>query len=394
METLILAANPGSSSRKYALYAKDRCLAALHFEHAEDGHIICNLTAAGKTTLLHSKITRLDDATEHVIPILDNAGIAKMTHISGIGLRVVAPSGYFLKDHLFNAETIEHLDRLKDKAPLHVSVALQEAKRLKKHYPDIPIALISDSAFHATKPDHAWNYAIPLEDADRLEIKRFGYHGISMSAVVEALAKRHKLPKKLIVCHLGSGSSISAILNGQSVDTTMGYSPLEGLMMATRSGSIDPAAVLALKSELKLDDLGMEEYLNKSCGLLGISGLSADLRDLLEAETANNYRAGLAVRMYVYRVQQAIAKMAASMGGVDGLVFTGTVGDRSFVLRARILENLSFMGLAVQDSINNRVIEPAKLIRISPRKRLRPVYVITTDEDHEIARRAIVCIGL
>lgn len=391
---MILAANPGSSSRKYALYTKDKCLVSLNFEHAEDGHIICNMTSAGKTTLLRSKITQLDDATEYVIPILDNAGIAKRAHISGIGLRIVAPSNYFLKDHLLNKEVIEHLNRLKDKAPLHVSMALEEAKRLNKHYSDIPIALISDSAFHATKPDYAWNYAIPLNDANRLEIKRFGYHGISMAAVVKVLAKKHKLPEKLIICHLGSGCSVTAILNGQSLDTTMGYSPLEGLMMATRSGSIDAAAVLALKNELRLDDAALEKYLNKSSGLLGISGTSPDLRDLLEAETKGDYRAKLAIQMFVYAAQQAIAKMAASLGGVDGLVFTGTVGDRSFILRARILKNLSFMGLAMQDSINNRVIEPAKLTRISPRKRLRPVYVITTDEAHEIARRTIIFMGL
>ncbi|HUD03538.1 MAG TPA: hypothetical protein VMR51_02005 [Patescibacteria group bacterium] len=394
MDPLILAANPGSSSRKYALYTKDKCLVSLNFEHAEDGRIVCTMTTAGKSTVLRSKITQLDDVTEHVVPILDNAGIAKRAHISGIGLRVVAPSRYFLQDHLLDAESVGHLYQLKDKAPLHVSVTLQEVKRLKQHYSDIPIALISDSAFHVTKPDWAWNYAIPLEDADRLEIKRFGYHGISLAAVVKLLTKKHKLPDKLIVCHLGSGSSVSAILNGQSVDTTMGYSPLDGLMMATRSGSIDPAAVLAIKNELKLDDIAMEKYLNKSSGLLGISGSSPDLRDLLEAETTGDYKAGLALRMYVNGAQQAIAKMAASLGGVDGLVFTGTVGDRSFILRQRIIENLSFMGLAVQDSINKRVIEPAKLIRISPRKRLRPVYVITTDEAHEIARRAIICIGL
>jgi acetate kinase len=217
METLILAANPGSSSRKYALYNQQTCIASLNFEHAEDERIVCTVISHGRKEVFDPKIAHLDDATTQVLPILNRLGIVKSKAISGIGLRVVAPSGYFLNDHILNDEIIDRLRQLEPRAPLHISVTLREIERLKKHYQNIPICLISDSAFHRTKPDYAWNYGLPLEDADSLEIKRFGYHGISMESVVEKLAAQKKLPAKLIICHLGSGSSVAAVVNGVAV---------------------------------------------------------------------------------------------------------------------------------------------------------------------------------
>jgi len=386
MDALILAANPGSASRKYALYKKNELLVSLHFEF-EGGQIICTVVTKNKVTKLQPEIDRLEDASAQVVPIIEKAGDIQNVNISGIGLRVVAPTSYFLQDRLLDDEAHDRLKALKAKVPLHIGATLQEAEHLKKYFPDCPVLLISDSAFHITKPDYAWNYGVHLEDSDRLEIKRFGYHGISLASVVRNLAIQDKLPEKLIVCHLGSGSSTTAIQNGQSVDTTMGYSPLEGLMMATRSGPMDIVAALTLKKDLGLNDEAFENYLNTSSGLRGISGASSDIRELINFEAAGDYRAGLALRMFVYHIQQSIGSLAATMDGVDAIVFTGTVGERSFIIRKRILDKLLFLGFALDEGINAKTIEPRELARISPRTRQKPIYVLATDESKEIAMR-------
>jgi len=388
METLILAADPGSASRKYALYNKSRCLVSFHFEYEND-RIICTRVIGDKVTKFNPKIKDFDECPKQILPLLEQARGAKNIDIKGIGLRVVAPTGFFLKDHLLNDEVISHLTTLESRVPLHIKATLAEAKSLQKQFNNIPIGLISDSAYHYSKPDYAWNYPIKLEDADQLEIKRFGYHGISVFSVVRDLAYEYELPEKLIVCHLGSGSSVTAVINGESFDTTMGYSPLDGLMMASRSGSIDAAAALALKKDLKLTDNELEIYLNENCGLFGISGFSNDIRELVDAEAKGHYRAKLALAMYVYKIQQAIGQMAAAMGGVDGLIFTGTVGDRSFIIRKRIIDRLEFLNLALQTDLNEHTVEPQIITRISPRTRQKPIYVISTDELHEISRRTI-----
>jgi acetate kinase len=202
------------------------------------------------------------------------------------------------------------------------------------------------------------------------------------------LIKDDKLLERMVICHLGSGSSATAILNGQSIDTTMGYSPLEGLMMATRSGPMDIVAALTLREELGLSDVDFEDYLNKSSGLRGISGESSDIRELIEYESAGDYRAGLALRMFVYHIQQAIAALSASMNGIDGLVFTGTVGERSAIIRKRIINNLTYLGFSIDDGLNQKAYEPANFCRINPRTRNKLIYVIKTDEAAEIAKRA------
>lgn len=391
VDALVLATNPGSSSRKYALYQNDKYLASLHFEY-ENGRIVCTLITTDKTEKLYPSIEKLEETPELILPILKTAGFKIQKKLSCIGLRMVAPTEHFLKDRLLDVEALEELIDLEQRVPLHIRAMLQEAKRLQHYFANTPIAAISDSAFHITKPDYAWNYAIPLQDADRLEIKRFGYHGISLASVVRELSLKNKLPAKLIVCHLGSGASVTAILDGKSLDTTMGYSPLEGLMMATRSGSIDIVAADILKKGLNMDMADFEAYLNKESGLKGISGFSSDIRELIAAEDAGDYRAGLALRMYAHRVRQAIGQMAASLDGVDTLVFTGTVGDRSFIMRKRIVDGLSHLGLAIDENKNQAVIEPSDMQIINLPKRKKHIYVITTDESREIALRAVALV--
>jgi acetate kinase len=387
MDALVLAANPGSSSRKYAIYKNQAHLASLHFEY-EDDRLVCTVISADKPSKHYPDSNSLDDCLRWVGPMLAEAGVEFDGKVNGIGLRIVAPTEYFLQDRLLDNETLSQLTDLKQRAPLHIAATLEEAKQLKEAYQGTPIVAVSDSAFHVTKPDYAWNYAIPLEDADRLGIKRFGFHGISISSVVKTLTEQNKLPENLVVCHLGSGASVTAVKNGQSLDTTMGYSPLEGLIMATRCGSIDVIAAMSLKMQLGLNELDFETYLNKQSGLLGVSGSSSDIRSLLVSEQNGDYKAGLALRMYVYKVAQAVAQMAVTLNGVDAVLFTGTVGVRATNIRKRVVESLEFLGLSLDEKLNQAVIEPKELTTISS-IRHKPIYVLTTNESREIAQRTL-----
>jgi acetate kinase len=306
--------------------------------------------------------------------------------IQAIGVRIVAPSDNFARDMILDDNVIEDLRKTQQKAPIHITTVLAEIQKLQESFAGIPLIAISDSAFHSTKPDYACHYGVSTELAERFGIKRYGYHGISVSSVVRRLAESNNLKPKTIVCHLGSGSSITALLDGRSIETTMGYSPLEGLMMSTRSGSIDVAAALAIMRELRLSDIELEQYLNKKSGLLGVSGGSDDIRQLLVAEEQGDKNAKLALQIFVYRIQQAIGQMAASLGGVDCLVFTATISERSFVIRERVLKNLGYLGYEIDKAVNEKTFEPKEVTDIAGRNS-KPVLVVATDESAEIARR-------
>jgi acetate kinase len=270
---------------------------------------------------------------------------------------------------------------------MHIDATLQEIRKLRDDFPEVTIVGVSDSAFHTEKPDFTWNYGLPLYDTDRLEIKRFGYHGISLAAVVRNLRRLEKLSAKLIVCHIGSTVSVTALHESRSVDTTMGFSPLDGLVMATRSGSVDPAAILYLKRSLDLDDSQLELYLNEQSGLQGLSCTSSDISDLLSYES-EDHRAALALQVYVYGIQKAIGQMTAAVGGVDMLVFTGVVGERSAIIRERILKPFHYLDLMLDAKENSECVSPSSVTCISHLAHSRPIYVIPTDEADEIARRA------
>ena len=388
VESLILVSNPGSASRKYALFKRDAVIARFHFEYIAD-KITLHFEYNGATEDIHIEGNDLTGSLGHVNRLLQERDICSGKTIGAIALRIVAPSEYFLQDRVIGDKEIQALKEVQEFAPLHVSVALQELSEFATHLPNVPVIGISDSAAHAKKPDYTWNYGINLGEADRYGIKRFGYHGISVTSVITQLRRsKYTSAGKVIICHLGSGSSVTAIYNGTPIDTTMGYSPNEGLIMATRSGAIDFSAGLALatKKNIKPQELAYE--LNTQSGLLGISGHSSDIRALLKKEQQGNYRASLALSMYVYSVRQAIASMAASMGGVDLIVFTGTVGQRSAIMRSRIIDGLTFLGLAISQKINEACTEPYALTPIHPRTRQKPVLVVPTDEAFVIQKRA------
>lgn len=390
---LILVANPGSSSRKYALYEQGDygpvLRAALNIETSDKG-LICTIhTGDDITKELPLDFTDVAESGKHAVALMQAAGVIKEQEpVDAIAIRFVAPGSYFMHDHAIDDEFMEQYRSAKALAPIHITNILNELELLRQEYPGTPIIGASDSAYHKTKPGYAWNYGINIHDADEYDIKRFGYHGLSVQAAIDTLWSIGKLPPKVVVCHLGSGSSITAVFHGRSLDTTMGYSPLEGVLMATRSGSIDLVAARALRDKLQLTDAKLDEYLNRNSGLLGIGG-SADIRELIEREASGDHLAHLALSTLVHTYHKAIGSMIVALGGVDMLVFTGTVGERSAVLRKRIVAHLQFTDLLLDSEANETCLTPEKPTFISKKAQSKPIIVIPADEAKQIAKQAI-----
>ncbi len=389
---LILVANPGSSSRKYALYddANMRLIAELHFE-SEDDQLVCTYDDGKDARRVDTSIPDISQAATEAEAIFRHEGALKDSEtIAAVGLRVVAPSSYFMQDHLINDEVLTKLESIEELAPIHISATLGELKILNQHM-QVPVVGVSDSAFHRTKPTYAWNYGINIHDADQHEIKRFGYHGISVASAIDELWNRGKLPPKVIVCHLGSGSSISAVFHGRSIDNTMGFTPLEGVVMATRSGDISPGAVRALQNKLGMDWPAIETYLNQPAGLKGIGG-SNDIRELLEREADGDHLAHLALSTLVHSLHKAIGSMMVALNGCDLLVFTGTVGERSAIMRKRIVAHLEFADFILDGDLNDACTAPEQFTSISQAAKSKPIIVIPTNEGKEIARHTAALI--
>ena len=301
---LILITNPGSSSRKYALYKGTELVCSLHFEF-EGKEIICTLKKAdGSKKVLKQTFKELTSTVANINRILTEEGyLGGMSKIDAILARVACPGEYFTQDHIVDEEYLKALEKGKKRAPLHVPVVAGEIEHFVKSFKDTPILAISDTSFHTDRPDLMKYYGFDTDIADKADIKKFGYHGLSIGSIVNYMKEQDILPEKLIVCHLGSGSSLTAVFEGKSLDTTMGYSPIGGLLMATRCGDMDPAAALALKRHLGYEsDESLEKYLNKECGLLGVSGQSDDMREILRLRDEGDKKGTFAHAMYVYRV--------------------------------------------------------------------------------------------
>ncbi|MFV0484610.1 MAG: acetate/propionate family kinase [Candidatus Saccharimonadales bacterium] len=390
MSKLILISNPGSASRKYALYNGADLVAGLHFEY-EGEKVVCTISDNDGSKKTEMGFKRLTDTATNLSEILTAEGyITEKNRLAGTVVRLVAPGDEFAKDTVVTDEFMAKLDVAKDKAPLHLPVIVAEMAQLRKEFPDAKMIAVSDSAFHFGKPDLMKYYPFDTDLADKYGIKRYGYHGLSYGFVTNYLEENGILPDKLIVGHIGSGSSVAAILEGNPMDTSMGYSPLEGLMMATRSGSMDVAAALALKRELKLkDDDALEKYLNKNAGLLGVSGISDDMRDIIQKRDEGDPKATFAHALYIYRLQNLIGQMAASLGGVDVLVFTATIGERSDEVRHFVCQKLKYLGFQLDDAKNRNpeFVGRHALISMSDSK---PVYIVKTDETAEMIRKALV----
>lgn len=381
---ITLISNPGSASRKYALYDDDSLRAELHFEW-QNGEIVYSLLP-GDGKPVFADIAGLSEASTKVIHIFRSGGFLQENNAVGaIGLRVVAPGTYFQQHHLADEEFEENLNRVIGLAPIHVSATQEELGSLKRQFAGIKIIGASDSAFHATRPEYAKYYGIPKKDADSFDIKRFGYHGLAAASVVSQLQTAGKLPPKLVIVHLGGGASVSAILNGRSIDNTMGFSPLDGLLMSTRSGSIDPTAVFALKQILKLDDTKMHDYLSSRSGLLGLGG-SPDIPTLIANEKSGDEQSLLALNTYIYNVQKGIAEMVSALGGIDALALTGTVCERSVEIRHHLMDRLHYLDFNL-DELASEGYQPSPEPRIISRlAHSKPIFIVPTDESSEILK--------
>ncbi len=386
----ILVVNTGSTSKKYALFDDEALLADLHFETIEKNNqpaYLVTLKFAGDKEELEITPEQYQNSLYFLFDVLSARNIVRRKdEIDRVGIRVVAPGLMFQKNSVVDAKYIKALQAAEQKAPLHLGTILAEIAKLKKFFgKQSKIIGVSDSTFHASIPDKARHYAIHLADARKHEIYRYGYHGISMESIVYKLKQEKKLPKRLIVCHLGGGASITAIKDGQSFDTTMGFTPLEGLSMANRVGDVDAGAIIYLAKKKKMSWDELMKYLNKQGGLFGLSGgLSAHIPELLTHESNNSYEAKLALEHYVYKIQKQIGAFVSALGGVDMIVFSATVGERSAIKRERICDGLNWLGVKINKKLNHSSLGIENTISSKDSKVV--VRIIKTDETSQIAR--------
>jgi len=303
------------------------------------------------------------------------------------GHRVVHGGSTYCATTLVDTEVKKEIDRLTKFAPLHNKLNLEVIEEAERRLPGVRQYAVFDTAFHATIPAHASLYAVPYSFFEDLGIKRFGFHGISHQyASLKAAELAGSMPNRLIICHLGNGCSLSAVKSGLSVDTTMGFTPLDGLMMGSRCGAIDPGIIFHVLANGALDAGALESVLNRESGLKGISGLSNDMREITRAMKDGHRRATLAFDMFVHSVAGNAGRMAASLGGLDALVFTGGIGEHSALVRERVAERLSFLNIALDARRNDTVDNDAF---ISSTDSEVSVIVVRAREDLMIARECL-----
>ncbi|MBP5318165.1 MAG: acetate kinase [Paludibacteraceae bacterium] len=387
----VLVLNCGSSSVKYKLFemAGSQVMAQGGIEKIGLKDSFLKLTLpSGEKKVIERSIPEHKTAIEMILEVLqDNRiGVIKsLAEIDAVGHRVVHGGEKFNQSVLVNEEVMRGIESCIDMAPLHNPANLLGIRTIAQLLPSVPQVAVFDTAFHQTLPDYAYIYGIPYELYQKYGVRRYGFHGTSHRYVSARAAEFLGLPVKglrMITCHIGNGGSITAVKDGQSVDTSMGFTPLEGLLMGTRSGDIDAGAVSFLMDKEKLDTTGISNLLNKKSGLAGVSGVSSDMRDIDAAVADDNKRARLALQSYKYRILKYIGAYAAVLGGVDVLVFTGGVGENQIQLRRDVVGGLAYLGAEIDDARNNVRGEDAL---ISSDKSKVKVVVIPTDEEWMIA---------
>ena len=355
-----------------------------------EGSAVIHTGSDGEKIKFEKSIKNHTEGIKTVIEILtnDEIGILEdVKHIDAVGHRVVHGGEDFSGSVPITKEVIEALERNIDLAPLHNPPNLQGIYAINELLPDTPQVGVFDTAFHQTMPKEAYLYALPYRLYDKYKIRRYGFHGTSHKYIAhracELLGKNiHEM--KIITCHLGNGSSIAAIKNGKSVDTSMGLTPNEGLIMGTRTGDVDAGALLYIADRENLSIDQMNKLINKESGVLGISGISPDMRELEQAAEAGNDRAQLALDMFHYRVRKYIGAYAAAMGGVDIIVFAGGIGENGDQTREAICSGFEYMGLEFDANANNGL--RSKESEISTKHSKVKVVVIPTNEELAIAR--------
>ena len=388
----ILVLNCGSSSIKYALYNMDD-KSVMTSGGAErvglDGSFVkVKMKDGTKKQIMHN-IPEHTEGVKFIFSLLTDPqiGVIKdLSEIDAVGHRMVHGGEKFNQSVILNDEVLKAFEACSDLAPLHNPANLKGVNAVSELMPGLPQVGVFDTAFHQTMPKHSYLYAIPYELYEKYAVRRYGFHGTSHRYVSQRVCDYlgvKATEKKIITCHIGNGGSVAAVQYGKCVDTTMGLTPLEGVMMGTRSGDIDGGAITFLEKKLNLDADGMSNLLNKKSGVLGVSGVSADMRDVEAAANAGNERARVALDMYNYRIKKYVGAYAAAMGGCDIIVFTAGVGENQASMRADVCANMEWMGIKL-DSKKNETVHGSEAVISTPDSKVT-VVVIPTDEELMIA---------
>ncbi len=386
----ILVLNSGSSSLKYQLFAVDGdkyevIAKGLADRIGIDNSFVTIKIRDGEKITKNVDIPSHQEAIREVFALLLNGALGSMSELSGVGHRVVQGGSIFKESTLVTDKVIEQIDELSSLAPLHNPAAVLGLKAMKALLPDVKQVVVFDTAFHQSMKPEAFLYALPLEQYKKHQIRRYGAHGTSHFYVAREVAKLIGKEGKIIVCHLGNGASISAVDNGKCVDTSMGFTPLAGVVMGTRCGDIDPYIPLhIMKTQGKsVDDVN--HLLNKESGMLGLCGFS-DNRDVENAYLAGDEDAKVATDVYIHTLLRFIGGYIAVLGGVDAIAFTAGVGENSAIIRKMVCERLSYLGIQINDEANNK---RGETIEISTPSSKVKVFVVPTNEELVIAQDTV-----
>ena len=384
---IFLVLNSGSSSEKFSLYEGEDEVCSLYFEGIEEGgkkKFICTITRAdGSEERVDKKWDTLDVAFKEAKAIFEKEGFINEAHpLDGILVRVVAAGKYFSKNHIVDEQTFKELEKVRVTNPLHVPGTERGIKNATATFPGVPVMVMSDSEAltRSSRKDSA--YALPKEIIEEFDLGRWGAHGASYGYMMGRIPELGLLKKKMIVCHLGSGCSVTALVDGKPAYTSMGETPLEGLMSSTRTGSIDPT-IGALLGE-KLGAAEAIKLMNKESGLLAMAG-SNDMREIIAGAEEDREDAAAAYNLFIDGVAGKIGEFAAKMGGVDAIVFTATIGERSIPVRNSLIAKLKFMGFELK---NDAVVDKSKGYANIATEDSKPIYVIPTNEAAYMIKKA------
>ena len=389
----VLVLNCGSSSIKYKLYNMDdeSVLAQGGVERIgiDNAFIKVKLPNGEKKQIMADLPTHKEGVALVFQCLLDPefGAIKSLDEIDAVGHRIVQGGDKFNKSVILTKQVEEGIEELCDLAPVHNAGHLKGIRAVDALMPTTPQVCVFDNAFHSTMPDYAYLYAVPYELYEKYHVRRYGFHGTSHRYVSKRVCEILGLEvnnSKIITCHIGNGASVAAVLNGKVIDTSMGLTPLAGLMMGSRCGDIDASAVTYLMDKLGKKPQEMADYLNKQSGVLGITGISSDMRDVENAAQKGNKRAKLALEMYDYRIKKYIGAYAAALGGVDAIVFTAGVGENQTDTREQACAGLEFLGIKI-DKAKNATIHGEEAIISTPDSKVK-VVVVPTDEEIVIAR--------
>ena len=393
----VLVVNCGSSSLKYQLIDSDSeavLAKGLCERIGIDGRLVYQKTGLDKE-ITEAAMPTHKQAIQMVLDALVNektGAIKSLSEIDAVGHRVVHGGEKFASSIVLTPEVLKAIEECNDLAPLHNPANLIGIEACESLMPSTPQVVVFDTAFHQTMPEKAYMYGLPYEYYEKYKVRRYGFHGTSHSFVSKRVAEIVGKPynaTKTIVCHLGNGASISAVLNGESVDTSMGLTPLEGLVMGTRSGDIDPAIMEFVAKKENLDIAGIMNVLNKKSGVEGISGVSSDFRDLEEAADNGNARAALAIDVFAYRVAKYVGAYTAAMNGVDNIVFTAGIGENAGLVRTKVCSYLGYLGITIDEEANGKRGE--EIVISTPDSKVK-VLVVPTNEELAIARETVALV--